>query len=314
MAGEPAGAANPASCARPGGRLDLDRARVEPAPTPRRAGGAASRPRRASRAARANAVLTPSLRRSGSASRARILLRLYCTRARHPLPRCGHCQPRRRSSWRAGRRGAGRRVRQLLRQLGADGGGRADQGAAGHAIELVSGGGGGRTLVAWAATCTTQRGPRPPGCFRACVLGIVPMGVPATGLAEGASARRAVTAGLAAALRGIDRVIDAGSLNGRLSFNAAGPWGSMPTVADVFAARRNDARNSCPTRRVVPRAVRPTARPVVAATLSPSCTCRAPLISIANTPAVGSGARIAPAALMDDERSTWSRCGAAAQP
>lgn len=133
-------------------------------------------------------------------------------------------------------------------------------------------------------------------------LGIVPVGS-GNGLAREVGVPRAHGAALAWAITGTDRVIDAGELNGRVFFNAAGV-GFDAHVAAVFAASAGHIRGfsayAAATLRELFRYNAGTF--VVEADGLPSRTRRALLISVANTRQWGSGARIAPAALMDDER------------
>jgi YegS/Rv2252/BmrU family lipid kinase len=133
-------------------------------------------------------------------------------------------------------------------------------------------------------------------------LGIVPMGS-GNGLAREIGAPASYGEALAAALTGTDRVIDAGALNGRVFFNAAGV-GFDAHVAEVFAASAGHRRGFASYASVTVRELfRYRAGDyVIEAEAHPAWACRALLISIANTRQWGSGARIAPAALMDDER------------
>jgi YegS/Rv2252/BmrU family lipid kinase len=194
------------------------------------------------------------------------------------------------------------RVRQLLRQLGADGDVKLTR-AAGHATELAreAVAGGAELVVAWGGDGTINEVAA--GLFHGpSSLGIVPMGS-GNGLAREIGAPASHRRALAAALRGADRIIDAGSLNGRVFFNAAG-LGFDGHVADVFARSAGRTRGFLSYASIVARelfAYRAGAYQV-SAEGKPVCTCRALLISIANTRQWGSGARIAPAALMDDER------------
>jgi len=194
------------------------------------------------------------------------------------------------------------RVRQLLRQSGTDGDVKLTR-AAGHATELAreAVAGGAELVVAWGGDGTINEVAA--GLYHGpASLGIVPMGS-GNGLAREIGAPANHRRALAAALRGSDRVIDAGSLNGRVFFNAAG-LGFDAHVADVFARSAGRTRGFLSYVGVVARelfAYRAGAYEI-AAEGQPVCTCRALLISIANTRQWGSGARIAPAALMDDER------------
>ena len=133
-------------------------------------------------------------------------------------------------------------------------------------------------------------------------LGIVPVGS-GNGLAREIGAPANHRRALATAVLGTDRTIDAGSLNGRVFFNAAG-LGFDAHVADVFARSAAKTRGFLSYAAVVARELfgyRPGAYEITVEG-QPVCTCRALLISIANTRQWGSGARIAPAALMDDQR------------
>jgi YegS/Rv2252/BmrU family lipid kinase len=194
------------------------------------------------------------------------------------------------------------RVRQLLRQSGTDGDVTLTR-AAGHATALAreAVAGGAELVVAWGGDGTINEVAA--GLYQGpASLGIVPMGS-GNGLAREIGAPASHRRALAAALRGSDRIIDAGSLNGRVFFNAAG-LGFDAHVADVFARSAGRTRGFLSYAAVVARELfsyRAGAYEI-AAEGQPVCTCRALLVSIANTRQWGSGARIAPAALMDDER------------
>ena len=133
-------------------------------------------------------------------------------------------------------------------------------------------------------------------------LGIVPMGS-GNGLAREIGVPAGRDAALLAALTGADRMIDAGELNGRVFFNAAGV-GFDAHVAAAFAASAGQARGFASYASVTIRELFRYAAGeyVISAEGQPARTRRALLISVANTRQWGSGARIAPAALMDDER------------
>jgi len=133
-------------------------------------------------------------------------------------------------------------------------------------------------------------------------LGIVPMGS-GNGLAREIGAPAGREAALRAALTGTDRMIDAGELNGRVFFNAAGV-GFDAHVASVFASSAGHTRGFVSYASVTIRELfrYEAGEYVIRAEGQPARTCRALLISLANTPQWGSGARIAPAALMDDAR------------
>jgi diacylglycerol kinase family enzyme len=108
---------------------------------------------------------------------------------------------------------------------------------------------------------------------------------------------------LTVALSGATRIIDAGELNDRLFFCAAGV-GFDAHVAEVFASssghRRGFSSYAAATMRELFR-YRP-ARYTIDADGRPVGGLRALLISVANTRQWGSGARIAPDAVMDDGR------------
>jgi len=133
-------------------------------------------------------------------------------------------------------------------------------------------------------------------------LGIVPMGS-GNGLAREIGVPAGRDAALLAALTGADRMIDAGELNGRVFFNAAGV-GFDAHVAATFAASAGQTRGFASYASVTVRELFRYAAGeyVISAEGQPARTRRALLISVANTRQWGSGARIAPAALMDDER------------
>jgi YegS/Rv2252/BmrU family lipid kinase len=133
-------------------------------------------------------------------------------------------------------------------------------------------------------------------------LGIVPMGS-GNGLAREIGAPATRDEALLAALTGTDRMIDAGELNGRVFFNAAGV-GFDAHVAAVFASTAGHTRGFASYASVTVRELfrYRAGEYVISAEGQPARTCRALLISVANTRQWGNGARIAPAALMDDER------------
>ena len=133
-------------------------------------------------------------------------------------------------------------------------------------------------------------------------LGIVPMGS-GNGLAREVGVPRGHEAALEAALTGTERTIDAGELNGRVFFNAAGV-GFDAHVAAAFASSAGHARGFASYASVT---VRELLRYEPGAYLiepegEAARTYRALLVSVANTRQWGNGARIAPAARMDDER------------
>lgn len=133
-------------------------------------------------------------------------------------------------------------------------------------------------------------------------LGIVPMGS-GNGLAREFGVPADHEAALLAALTGTDRTIDAGELNGRVFFNSAGV-GFDAHVAAAFATSAGHARGFVSYASITLRELfrYEPGEYVISAEGQPSRTCRALLISAANTRQWGGGARIAPAALMDDER------------
>jgi diacylglycerol kinase (ATP) len=133
-------------------------------------------------------------------------------------------------------------------------------------------------------------------------LGIVPMGS-GNGLARELGAPAARDEALLAALTGTDRMIDAGELNGRVFFNAAGV-GFDAHVAAVFASTAGHTRGFASYASVTLRELfrYQAGAYVISAEGQPARTCRALLISVANTRQWGNGAIIAPAARMDDER------------
>jgi YegS/Rv2252/BmrU family lipid kinase len=133
-------------------------------------------------------------------------------------------------------------------------------------------------------------------------LGIVPMGS-GNGLAREIGAPAGHDDALKVALTGRDRMIDAGELNGRVFFNAAGV-GFDAHVAEAFAASAGHARGFTSYALVTVRELcrYQAGEYVIQAEGQPARACRALLIAIANTRQWGNGARIAPAALMDDER------------
>jgi len=134
------------------------------------------------------------------------------------------------------------------------------------------------------------------------ILGIVPAGS-GNGLARELGIPRRPGDAMAVALSGATRVIDAGELNGRLFFSAAGV-GFDAHVAEVFATssghRRGFTSYAAATIRQLFRYEAAAYR--IEADGRPAGDLRALLISAANTRQWGNGARIAPHAVMDDER------------
>lgn len=190
----------------------------------------------------------------------------------------------------------------MLRRLGAEGDVRLTA-AAGHATalarEAVSGGA--DVVVAWGGDGTINEVASALVHQRA-ALGIVPMGS-GNGLAREIGAPASYERALETALTGIDRIIDAGEVNGRVFFSAAGA-GFDAHVADVFARSAAHPRGLVSYAALTVRELfryRP-GEYEVTADGQPACACRALLVSIANTRQWGNGARIAPLALMDDER------------
>jgi diacylglycerol kinase (ATP) len=128
-------------------------------------------------------------------------------------------------------------------------------------------------------------------------LGIVPMGS-GNGLAREIRVPADHEAALLAALIGTERTIDAGELNGRVFFNSAGV-GFDAHVAAAFASSARHARGFVSYASITLRGLfrHESGEYVISAEGQPSRTCRALLISVANTRQWGSGARIALAAL-----------------
>jgi YegS/Rv2252/BmrU family lipid kinase len=133
-------------------------------------------------------------------------------------------------------------------------------------------------------------------------LGIVPVGS-GNGLAREVGVPPSHDAALAAALTGTDRVIDAGELNGRVFFSAAG-IGFDGHVAGVFASSRAHLRGFVSYASVTVRELfrYRAGTYIITPEGLPAREGRALLVSVANTRQWGNGARIAPGALMDDER------------
>jgi len=133
-------------------------------------------------------------------------------------------------------------------------------------------------------------------------LGIVPVGS-GNGLAREVGVPSSPGAALRAAITGTDRTIDAGELNGRIFFSAAGV-GFDAHVASVFASSSAHVRGFTS---YAAAAVREMFRYEagmyrISADEQPARECRALFVSVANTRQWGNGALIAPGALMDDER------------
>jgi diacylglycerol kinase (ATP) len=133
-------------------------------------------------------------------------------------------------------------------------------------------------------------------------LGIVPVGS-GNGLAREVGVPSSPGAALRAAITGTDRIIDAGELNGRIFFSAAGV-GFDAHVAGVFASSSAHVRGftsyAAAAVREMFRYRAGTYR--ISADGLPARECRALFVSVANTRQWGNGALIAPGALMDDER------------
>jgi len=173
----------------------------------------------------------------------------------------------------------------------------------GHAtaLALEAVGAGADLVVAWGGDGTINEVASALMHSRAS-LGIVPMGS-GNGLAREIGAPAGREEALEAALTGTDRVIDAGALNGRVFFNAAGV-GFDAHVAEAFAASAGHRRGFASYASVTVRELfrYRAGEYVIEAAGQSASACRALLISIANTRQWGSGARIAPAARMDDQR------------
>jgi len=194
------------------------------------------------------------------------------------------------------------RIARMLQRHGVDGDVRLTAGP-GHAAVLARGAveEGADLVVAWGGDGTINEVASALLHGRA-ALGIVPMGS-GNGLAREIGAPARHEAALEAALTGADRMIDAGRVNGRAFFNVAG-IGFDAHVADVFASSAGHARGFLSYVSVVVRELfrYEPGEFEIHAEGQAARTCRALLISIANTRQWGGGARIAPSALMDDER------------
>jgi diacylglycerol kinase (ATP) len=173
----------------------------------------------------------------------------------------------------------------------------------GHARALARGAldAGAELVVAWGGDGTINEVASALVHSRA-ALGIVPVGS-GNGLAREVGVPFGHEAALRAAIAGTDRVIDAGELNGRVFFSAAG-IGFDGHVAGVFAASSGHLRGFASYASVTVREVfrYKAGRYRIAPEGLPARECRALLVSVANTRQWGNGARIAPGALMDDER------------
>jgi YegS/Rv2252/BmrU family lipid kinase len=192
------------------------------------------------------------------------------------------------------------RIEQMLRRHHADGQVMLTSGP-GHARSLARDAlkAGADLVVAWGGDGTINEVASALMHSRA-ALGIVPMGS-GNGLAREIGAPKGREAALRAAITGTDRMIDAGELNGRVFFNAAGV-GFDAHVAAVFATSAGRTRGFASYASVTIRELfrYEAGEYVIRAEGQPARTSRALLISLANTRQWGSGARIAPAALMDD--------------
>jgi YegS/Rv2252/BmrU family lipid kinase len=133
-------------------------------------------------------------------------------------------------------------------------------------------------------------------------LGIVPVGS-GNGLARELGIPRSPEGAMTVALSGATRVIDAGELNGRLFFNMAGV-GFDAHVAEVFASSSGRRRGFTSYAAATIRELfqYQSAMYSIETDGRPAGDLRALLISVANTRQWGNGARIAPFAVMDDER------------
>ena len=206
-------------------------------------------------------------------------------------------------SWRREPPGAmATRIARLLARHGADGEVKLTSGP-GHATALAreAVAVGADLVVAWGGDGTINE-VASAVMHSPVALGIVPTGS-GNGLAREIGAPASHDKALLAALTGSNRVIDAGELNGRVFFNAAG-IGFDAHVAEVFAASAGHTRGFTSYAAVTVRELfrYRAGEYVIRAAGEPERACRALLISVANTRQWGSGARIAPAALMDDER------------
>jgi diacylglycerol kinase family enzyme len=142
-------------------------------------------------------------------------------------------------------------------------------------------------------------------------LGLVPAGS-GNGLARDLRIPLQPAAAIAAALRGKPRVIDGGDVNGRLFFNVAGV-GLDAHIASCFdrAPRRGlrtylqisarELMSYVPTNYRIAHDEGLDHPSGIAARVAPTHR-RAVLVTIANSPQFGNGARIAPAARVDDGR------------
>jgi YegS/Rv2252/BmrU family lipid kinase len=173
----------------------------------------------------------------------------------------------------------------------------------GHARELAADAvaRGARLVLAWGGDGTINEvgsallaGPA--------ALGIVPAGS-GNGLARELDGPRDGAAAIAGALRGRERVIDAGLLGGRPFFNIAGIGFDAQIAARFDRARR---RGLATYVRVSARALltyRCAAYRIEAGDagrVAPQTCDRALIVTVANSPQFGNGARIAPAARLDD--------------
>jgi YegS/Rv2252/BmrU family lipid kinase len=173
----------------------------------------------------------------------------------------------------------------------------------GHAHELArqAVADGAEVVVAWGGDGTVNEVASALVYGRA-VLGIVPVGS-GNGLARDLGIPLNPDDALTVALSGTERAIDVGEVNGRLFFNVAG-IGFDAHVAERFAASAVPLRGLVSYAATTVRELfgyQPHAYELRAdgATLFRG---RALSVSIANTRQWGKGARIAPRALMDDER------------
>jgi diacylglycerol kinase (ATP) len=170
----------------------------------------------------------------------------------------------------------------------------------GHAAELASAAiaGGARTILAWGGDGTINEVGRAVAGTSAS-LGIVPAGS-GNGFAAEIGVPWQPSAAIDVVIRGRDRVIDAGELDGRLFFNIAG-IGFDAVVAEQFNARTIGRRGMGPYVRIGIREVFRYRAATYRVTLDgEELISNALVIAFANGREYGNRIRVAPHALLDD--------------
>jgi YegS/Rv2252/BmrU family lipid kinase len=170
----------------------------------------------------------------------------------------------------------------------------------GHARELAESAvaGGARLVIAWGGDGTVNE-VGAALAFGPAALGIVPAGS-GNGLARSLGVSRQARRALVEAARATPRRIDVGELGGRRFLNVAGV-GFDAAVALAVARRTGGAGGWWGYARAAARELRTYEAETYRITRPDGATtCRALLVTLANSPEYGNGARIAPGARVDD--------------